>query len=290
MATIVGTEGLAGELGSPKPRKQAVRRRRGRPFAATPLGRWVVPTVTLIVFFGLWEIVGRSVNPIILSTPQSVVGAFASLINSGQLGSAFVFAMEDFWLGFVLAVVSGLVIGTLMGRSVTAERAISPFVSFFQAMPSIAAVPLVIVWLGTGYEARVSTVWFLAILPVIIFTYTGVRNTPRNLIEMSRIYGMSPWGIVRHVAFPYALPTVFGGIRRAMGLGLIGMMIAEMEISVTGLGAIVIDYGDNLQTNYLLAGICTAAMVGVITVGVLEVVRRKVFPWIEATSKAGAEA
>ena len=197
--------------------------------------------------------------------------------------------MADFSLGFVLALVAGITLGTFMGRSTIAERALNPYINFLQAMPSIAAVPLVVIWFGVGYPARVVTVLWLAVLPILINTHMGTRSTPRSLREVAKIYKLSRFAMLRRIVLPAAAPFIFTGLRRGLALGLIGMLISEMDISVNGLGGLVINYGDNLRTSYLLAAICIAALVGVITMGVLEIIRKYGFPWIDALSGHDAD-
>jgi ABC-type nitrate/sulfonate/bicarbonate transport system permease component len=246
--------------------------------------RWVLPLLSLVVFLAIWQVVGGMLNPIVLATPSAVVAAFVDLVRTGQMESAFALAMEDFLVGFGIAIVVGLVVGIAMGRSLAIERILSPYISFFQAMPSVAALPLVVVWLGVGYPARVSFVFWLAVLPVIVNTYAGMIATPAELREVAKIYRVRELMVIRRIALPYALPFVFAGLRRSLGLALIGMLLGQMDISVKGLGGIIITYGDELKTNYLLAGICIAALVGVIGVGALGLVRRLAFPWIDAVA------
>jgi NitT/TauT family transport system permease protein len=246
--------------------------------------RFVLPLLSLTVFLTLWQLVGMTLNPIVLATPTAVVQAFATLVSNGQMESAFELAMQDFLAGFALAIVVGLTIGILMGRSIIIDRILNPYISFFQAMPSVAVLPLVVVWLGTDYMARVSFVFWLAVVNIIVNTYAGMVATPKELREVGRIYRLSEPTVIRRIAFPYALPFVFAGLRRGLGLALIGMLLGQMDISVKGLGGLIITYGDELRTDYLLAGICVAAMVGVLGVAALEILRKKAFPWIDAVA------
>ena len=256
------------------------RHRRG--YSLLVRNRFTVPAISLILFLGIWQLIGSNLSPILFATPVSVVRAIVTLARDGELGSAFASAMADFSLGFVLAVVVGIVLGTLMGQSLIADRALSPYVNFLQAMPSVAALPLLVVWVGVGYEARVSFTFWLAVLPILISTHAGTAATPGSLRELSRIYKLSRFTTLRRITLPYAMPFIFTGLRRGIGLGLIGMLLGEMDISVTGLGGLVINYGDELRTADLLAAICLAAFVGVIAVALLGVIRRKACPWIDA--------
>jgi ABC-type nitrate/sulfonate/bicarbonate transport system permease component len=280
MSDVVTTDSLAAN--TPASERRAFRTRSRQSWFIR--NRLVLPLASLIVFLVLWQIVGMSLNPIVLATPTAVVQAFATLVSNGQMESAFELAMQDFALGFALAIVVGLTVGILMGRSIVIERILNPYISFFQAMPSVAVLPLVVVWLGTDYMARVSFVFWLAVVNIIVNTYAGMIGTPKELREVGKIYHLSEFTIVRRIAFPYALPFVFAGLRRGLGLALIGMLLGQMDISVKGLGGLIITYGDELRTDYLLAGICVAALVGVLGVAVLEILRKTAFPWIDAVA------
>jgi NitT/TauT family transport system permease protein len=250
--------------------------------------RLTVPIISLVLFLAIWQVIGDNMSPILFATPVAVVKALVQLARDGQLVGAFVQAMADFSLGFALALIVGLVVGTLMGQSIVIDRALNPYINFLQAMPSVAALPLLVVWTGVGYEARVAFTFWLAFLPILISTHAGTSSTPASLRELARIYKLRRLTVLRRITLPHAMPFVFTGVRRGIGLGLIGMLLGEMDISVTGLGGLVINYGDELKTAYLLAAICLAAAVGVIAVGILEVIRRRTCPWIDALSNREA--
>lgn len=246
--------------------------------------RWLwawLPTVSVVVFLTGWQVVGGHVDPILFATPAEVAKAFWELLKSGELGPAFGTAMGDLALGYILAAVVGIGVGVLMGRNAVVERVLNPYVNFFQATPLIALVPLVVIWFGIGFEARVAVTFMLAVWSIIINTATGVKETPPSLIDVGRVYKLSRRQVIGGVAIPNAVPNIFAGLRIALGKALIGMVIAQMEISVTGLGGLIINYGNAFKTAYLLAAVCTASLVGVIAAGVLEVIRRSVFPWTQ---------
>jgi NitT/TauT family transport system permease protein len=167
---------------------------------------------------------------------------------------------------------------------------LNPYVNFFQATPLIALVPLVVIWFGVELKARVAVVFILAVWSIIINTTTGVKDTAPALLDVGRIYKLNPFQVVTNVQLPNAVPHIFAGLRIALGKALIGVMIAQMEISVTGLGGIVINYGNAFKTAYLLAGVVTASLVGVVAAALLEVIRKRVFPWTEDEGSGGWKA
>ncbi|MCU1489472.1 MAG: putative amino acid transporter, permease protein [Acidimicrobiaceae bacterium] len=265
---------VSDDLGEPKARSDRPSRNLKR----------ILPVVSVLVVLGLWQLIGSRINPILLSTPTSTISAFGHMISRGQLIPAFFTAMEDLWVGFGLAIVVGIATGVLMGRSEVAEKILDPYINFFQATPLIALVPLVVIWFGVGFEARVAVTFVLAVWSVIINTFVGVRSTPSALIDVASIYKLSRWEVVSKITLPNAVPYIFAGLRIALGKALIGMLIAEMEVSVTGLGGLVTNYGNSFQTAYLLAGVFTASVVGVIGVILLNLVKRRFFPWVGATT------
>lgn len=241
--------------------------------------RAALQVLSVVVFLGIWQVAGAHVNPILLATPTKVWSAFIDLAENGTLGPAFLRAMEVLAVGFAIAAVVGIFVGVLMGRSSVAHRVLNPYVSFFQATPLIALTPLVVIWTGIGFEAEVLITFLLAVWSVIINTSEGVRNTPRTLLDMARVYHATELSVVRNVAVPNALPYIFAGLRIALAKALIGVIIGEMDISLKGLGGLIQNAGDAFQTAQLLAAIICSSVVGVIGTVILEVLRRRIAPW-----------
>jgi ABC-type nitrate/sulfonate/bicarbonate transport system permease component len=239
----------------------------------------LLPLLSIAIFLAVWQIIGSRTDPILLATPAKTASAFWDLATSGQLWPAFSSAMRDLATGYALAVVVGIAVGVAIGRSPVLERIFNPYINFFQATPLIALVPLIVIWFGVGFEARVSVTFMLAVWSIIINTATGVKQTPGSLLDVSRVYKLNRWQVIGTVALPNAVPSIFAGLRIALGKALIGMVIAQMEISVSGLGGLITNYGNAFKTAYLLAAVFTASLVGVIAAAVLEVIRRWLFPW-----------
>jgi NitT/TauT family transport system permease protein len=246
-----------------------------------------LPIVSVVVFLIIWQITGGHVDPILFATPVNVVKAFWNLLSTGQLGPAFGTAMAELGIGYGLSAVVGILVGIAMGRSEVVERILNPYVNFFQATPLIALVPLVVIWFGVGSLAVVAVTFLLAVWSIIINTATGVKETPVSLIDVTRVYKFNRWQIVTKVALPSAVPSIFAGLRIALGKALIGLVIAQMEVSVTGLGGLIVNYGNAFKTAYLLAAVFTASIVGVVAAVILDVARRWFFPWAKG-GKLGA--
>ncbi len=238
-----------------------------------------LPILSVLIFLGAWQLVGSGLNPILLATPSAVATSFVKIVQDGSLAPAFLRAMEVLAVGFGLAAVVGIAVGVLMGRSQTADRVLSPYVNFFQATPLIALVPLIVIWFGIGFVAEVAVTFLLAVWSIIVNTSEGVRNTPDTLLDMARVYHTTERSVIRNIAMPYAVPFIFAGLRIALAKALIGVIIAEMDVSLAGLGGLIQNFGDAFETAQLMAAIITSSLVGVIGTVVLELLRRRIAPW-----------
>jgi NitT/TauT family transport system permease protein len=286
VAAQVPTPGLSQRLTT----FRSERRRRHGSIAYTRTGKIGLPLLSVLVFGGIWQYVGAHTNPILFTTPIKVAEAFWDLLRTGELWPAFYGSLRDLGIGYGLAAVVGIAIGMAMGRSPVVEKMLNPYVNFFQATPLIALVPLVVIWFGVNLQARVAITFILALWSIIINTSTGVKDTSPALLDVGRIYKLNALQVVLHVQLPNAVPHIFAGLRIALGKALIGVIIAQMEISITGLGGIVINYGNAFKTAYLLAGVVTASLVGVVAAVLLEVIRKRVFPWTEDEGGGGWKA
>jgi NitT/TauT family transport system permease protein len=286
VAAQVPTPGLSQRLTT----FRSERRRRHGSIAYTRTGKIGLPLLSVLIFGGIWQYVGAHTNPILFTTPIKVAEAFWDLLRTGELWPAFYGSLRDLGIGYGLAAVVGITIGMAMGRSPVVEKMLNPYVNFFQATPLIALVPLVVIWFGVNLQARVAITFILALWSIIINTSTGVKDTSPALLDVGRIYKLNALQVVGHVQLPNAVPHIFAGLRIALGKALIGVIIAQMEISITGLGGIVINYGNAFKTAYLLAGVVTASLVGVVAAVLLEVIRKRVFPWTEDEGGGGWQA
>jgi ABC-type nitrate/sulfonate/bicarbonate transport system permease component len=239
-----------------------------------------IPLVSVVVFLAAWQFGASFANPILLPSPTAVVAGFIDLSLSGALGEAVLVSLVDLSVGFLVGAVVGIVVGTLIGRFPSFEKVMSPYVSFFMATPGIALVPLVIIWFGFGMGARIFLILFICVWPIIVNTAEGVKSHDRVLREVSRSFGLSNMQYLRWIALPGAVPSIFSGLRIGLGQAIIGMIVAQMTMELSGLGGLIVSYGNAFKTAQLMAGIVVAAAFGVIVIGVMNLLQRKIFPWV----------
>ena len=146
-----------------------------------PLPRWAITLASVVGMLVLWEIFGRDVNPVFGSYPSAIAVAFWELLLTGQLWSALLESLQPFFVGYGLAIVIGVPVGLIIGRFRTAEAAFGIYITAGYAMPLVALVPLLILWLGLGFKVKVAVVFLMSLFPICINTWLGVTAVPKTL-------------------------------------------------------------------------------------------------------------
>jgi NitT/TauT family transport system permease protein len=210
------------------------------PMERRPLPRWVITTGSICCALLLWEVFGRDINPVFGSYPSAIAVAFWQLVESGELASALLESLRSFLLGYFLAIVVGVPVGLVIGRFRWAEASLGIYVTAGYAMPLVALVPLLVLWLGLGFAVKASVVFLMALFPICINTWLGVTAVPKTLIEVGKSFVAPPMVVLRRIVLPATLPYIMAGIRLAVGRAVVGMVIAEFFTTISGLGAIII--------------------------------------------------
>lgn len=247
--------------------------------------RWFLPFVAAVVFLTAWELFGRAVNPILFSPPSRVAGAFVDLVADGRLLRAFLVTMNALTVGYVLSVVVGLVVGVLLGRRTTLSRLLEPYIDAVYATPRVVIVPLIIIWFGVGYVGRVFLIWLGTVIPIIINTAIGVRNARPDLVEVARSMGASERDLIRHVIMPASVPYVVAGLRIGAGRALVGVIVAEIFLDLTGLGGIIQTESQYFRTANMLAAVIVVAALGAIIIGSLGSLENRFQAWKAADAE-----
>jgi NitT/TauT family transport system permease protein len=243
------------------------------------LPRSAITALSIVVFLIAWEFFGRKINPIFGSYPTAIAHAFVALAQSGKLAKALMQSLEPFLAGYALSVIVGIPLGLVVGRFRGVEAAIGFFITAGYAMPLVALVPLLVLWFGLGFPVKMAVIFLMAVFPIVINTWLGVRTVPKTLIEVGTAFVASQATIVRRIVLPATLPYIMAGLKLAVGRGVVGMIIAEFFTSITGLGAIIINSANNFDTATMFVPvIIVMALAWALTqaIGTLE---RRVAPW-----------
>lgn len=245
-----------------------------------------LPAAAVLVVLAAWQYSGLFLNPILIATPTEVGGELFSLVQRGVLAGPLLESLEEMLVGGAVGLVVGIGLGLLMGRYVLAEKLLSPFVNFFNATPLVVILPLVIIWVGIGQTARLVFVFLITLWPVLLNTLAGIRNTNRGYVDVGTAFGLRETQILWRISIPAATPLILAGVRVSAGLAIVGMIVSEMEVSLTGLGYLLITYGNSFLTGRLLAVVLVASLFGVANVLTLKWVQVTFFPWITASAAA----
>jgi NitT/TauT family transport system permease protein len=162
-----------------------------------------------------------------------------------------------------------------MGTNRTAELILDPYINALYAMPLVALIPILMLWVGIGYTAKVVIVVLFSVFPVIINTVTGVKNVDSHYLDIGKAFMATRFMVYRKIIAPYALPYVASGLRIALGRGIIAMIVAEFLTAITGLGGLIINYTNAFETAKAFAPVLVVALLAnVLTIGVQKVEQR----------------
>jgi NitT/TauT family transport system permease protein len=247
--------------------------------ASRRVPRWAVTVASLAVFLLIWEFVGRRINPIFGAPPSAIFDAFLVLLHNGKLAAALYQSLQPFVVGYGAAIAIGVPLGLVLGRFWVAEAAIGILVTGGYAMPLVALVPLLILWFGLGFAVKAAVIFLMAIFPICINTWLGVKAVPKTLIDVGKSLVASNSVILRRIVLPATLPYIMAGIRLAVGRAVVGMVIAEFFTQISGLGGIIINAGNNFDTATMFVPIILLMILAVGLNYLIGWFERVVAPW-----------
>jgi ABC-type nitrate/sulfonate/bicarbonate transport system permease component len=244
-----------------------------------PMPRWAITLASVVCMLVLWEIFGRDINPVFGSYPSAIAVAFWELMLSGQLSAALYDSLRPFLLGYGLAIVIGIPVGLIIGRFRVAEAAFGIYVTAGYAMPLVALVPLLILWLGLGFTVKVAVVFLMSLFPICINTWLGVIAVPKTLVEVGKSFVAPNHVILRRIVLPATLPYIMAGVRLAVGRAVVAMVIAEFFTTISGLGAVIINSANNFDTATMFVPIIILMLMAVGLNSLIGFIERRVAPW-----------
>ena len=231
------------------------------------------PAILPLAFAGallaLWQaaaVIG-GYPKVILPAPSDI---FAALVgNFAEICRQAVPTVRDTLAGFALATVLGIALAAAMSFSRLLKQAVYPLVVVIQLVPKIAWTPLFIVWAGIGWPSRLAIATFIAFFPIFIAMVAGLESTDSSLVRLSRSLTATRWRTFRLVRFPAAMPFLFAGLKIAITLAVIGVIVAEFITSSEGLGFLILKSAALLRTDLILAAIVVLCAVGLACYGAI---------------------
>ncbi|WP_415841026.1 ABC transporter permease [Paenibacillus typhae] len=247
----------------------------------TLLSDWAAGAAIPVAVIVLWQLGGSAgwISPEFLPAPWSILSAFAGLAASGELLHHLGVSIGRAGLGYVIGGVLGLLFGVLTGLFRKAEYLLDPSVQVLRLVPHLAIAPLIILWFGFGEVSKVAIILSGAFFPLYINTFMGIRSVDNKLFEVARVLGFGPLQKLHRLILPAALPGILLGLRLSMAVAWIGLVVAELIGSSSGVGFLINEAKQNSNTEVIFVGIIIFAIVGKLIDSLFRVIERKLLHW-----------
>jgi NitT/TauT family transport system permease protein len=242
------------------------------------------PIFGLIIAIGVWwaAVAILNIQTFILPSPPQVITAFRNLQS---------YMLKQTWstttatlIGFGVSVLVGVLIGVAIAAWRPFERMFQPLLVAFNAVPKVALAPLMLIWFGYGHLPVLAMAFMVCFFPIVLSTAIGLTTTPADLAELARSMDASRLQTFRAVRMPAALPQVFVGLKVAIPLALIGVVVGEMQYGESGLGMVIVQTSGQADTPSAFAAIILLSLVSIVLYYVLVLIERLVLPWVRATT------
>ncbi|STZ58170.1 binding-protein-dependent transport system inner membrane protein [Mycolicibacterium tokaiense] len=239
------------------------------------------PTAVILMVLAIWEgVVGFGmVNPIILPPPSAIATSLAAMVTEPFFWEAAQATMTETLVGFVIGIVTAWVLGTLLGMSDLARRALYPIVVAFQITPRIAFAPIFLTWFGFGLESKIVMAATICFFPLLLNVLVGMETVDRDARTLMRSFGASRWQEYRELTLPSSLPLILAGIKNAVTLALIGAIVAEFVGASVGMGVLSKTFSFQLDVASSFAVIIALMFFGLLLYGLVELIDKRLVYW-----------
>lgn len=233
----------------------------------------------LVPIYLLWELAAFSMGSNVIPRPGATAEAAWRLLLDGDLLTAVGDSLTVYLGGYAIAVACAIPLGLVMGGFRVLGKTLEVYVFALAATPRVAFIPLIIVILGLGVEAKIFIVFLGALMPILINTYAGVLAADEELIEMARSAGADRKRIFMEIVLPGAVPFVVAGMRIGATIGLINTVVAELYTAVRGLGGLLAIYGNTFRMAEYFVVVLTLALIGVVVTETLRHLEARASRW-----------
>lgn len=222
--------------------------------------------VPVVLFLAWWAVTAAGLfTPVQLPSPGAVVDATVGLIQRGDLWFHIGISVQRVLIGFAIGAVLGMIFGAVLGLSRWADALLTPILGALRAVPSLAWVPLLILWMQIGEDSKVTLIAIGAFFPVFTTLYAGLQHVDPHLVEAGRAFGYKGFRLFKTIQLPAVVPSIFSGLRLALAQAWLFLVAAELIASSMGLGFLLTDSQNNGRTDRLILAIILLALLGKIT-------------------------
>ena len=241
--------------------------------------RWLPPLAIVVGILGLWEAYVRvfNVQKWLLPAPTVIIETMVD--DAGLLSRHTLTTAEEVIVGFVMALVAGVILASVIALSTTIERAIYPFVIASQTIPIIVIAPLLLIWIGYGLAPKFIVVALIAFFPIVVNTVDGLKSVDPDSVRLMRTLGANRRQIFMKLQLPASLPFLFSGAKIAIAVSVIGAVIGEWVGSSQGLGYLMIRSKPQFLTERVFAAIVVLSVMGIALFALIGLIERYSIPW-----------
>ncbi|WP_431047156.1 ABC transporter permease [Roseateles sp. L2-2] len=242
---------------------------------------WLLGALPPVVVLALAEAAVRFgwIAPNLLPAPSDVAAALAQMLRDGQLTQHVLASTLRVAGGFALGAVLAVLLGALVGLSGLAAAVLTPSFQALRAIPSLAWVPLLLLWLGIDEASKIALIAIGAFFPVYMGVSSGFRDVDRKLVEVARLRGLGRVALARRVLLPAALPALLTGLRNGLSLAWMFMVAAELIAASRGLGYLLTDGRETGRADLVMAAIVLLALLGKLTDSLMAAVEQRALHW-----------
>jgi sulfonate transport system permease protein len=246
---------------------------------------WFLPLLIPAVLLVLWQIAGDTgcLKPSIFPSPLVIAGTLLELLKSGELFKNLAVSLVRVLEGFVIGAGLGLLVGFAMGLSKRMERALSLITGLLRPIPTIAWIPALILWMGIGESSKITVIAVGSFWPVLLSAVQGVRSTDSKYLEVARVLEKDSYTTLLKVVIPSALPSIFTGLRVAMGIAWASVVGAELIAASSGIGFMIMYAREVSQPDVMLVGVLAIGLTGLLIDFLLLQLQRRLLKWSAAS-------
>ena len=261
-----------------------------QPAAFTATYRRIERAIVPVLLLAGWELFSRSgiLPPALLPAPSQVLVAWADWIfatdgNTQSYSGTWIFdaaaSASRVLSGFAIAILLGVSLGMAIGWSGAWERRIEPVLQMLRPIPPVSWIPLAIIWFGIADKPAIFLVFLGSFFPILVSTIHGVKTCDRNLLRAGAMVGGTPHKLIRHIVFPAALPSIFSGLRIAIGSAWMLSVTAEMVAVKSGVGYVLWDSYYFLRYDLVIAGMISIGLLGYFSDVAIKLIAARVLRW-----------
>jgi sulfonate transport system permease protein len=260
-----------------RPSRRSARRAAARQSPWRLVRRWVSP----VALVGLWQLLSSTgvLDERDLASPAQIFTRTLELIQDGTLGEATLTSVQRVGLGFAIGGVIGMVLAVVAGLSRLGEDAIDPPMQMLRTLPHFGLIPLFIIWFGIGEQPKITLIAMGVAFPLYLNTFAGIRGIDRRTIEAARSMNLTWLQRIRHVILPGALPQTLTGLRQSLGIAWLSLIVAETISASSGLGYMINNARDFLQTDVIVVGLAVYSLLGLATDSIVRYIERRALAW-----------